>query len=73
MRETLTEFMTDREAELLEELPELEGKTFSAAADGHTTRKRILHRFRRAGLVDFDRGEPIELTGTGREVVWRER
>lgn len=65
-KQALKAFMTDRERELLEELPQLEGQTFSSAADGRTTRKRVLKKLRDAGLVDFDRGEPLQLTETGR-------
>jgi len=62
----LKPFLTKRELELLLELPELEGLTFSKASKGLTTRKRILKKFRKAGLIEFENGKPIRLTELAR-------
>ena len=64
----LNKFLTKREVQLLEELSFLEGLTFSKAADGYTTRKRILRKFRDAGLVEFENGQPIRLTDLGKRL-----
>ena len=66
MKTVLETFMTPRERDVFRELPRLEGQTFSRAADGRTTRKRVLLKLRDAGLVAFDRGEPLRLTDAGR-------
>lgn len=64
----LSKFLTKRELQLLGELPFLEGMSFSKAADGYTTRKRILRKFRDAGLVEFEFGKPLRLTELGRKL-----
>lgn len=64
----LNNFLTKRELQMLRELAFLEGLTFSKAADGYTTRKRILRKFRDAGLVEFENGKPIRLTELGRQL-----
>ena len=56
-----------KEKLLLDELSEIKGLSFSKAAQGSTTRKRILKRFRDAGLIEFERGRPISITEIGRQ------
>ena len=65
----LRPFLTKREFELLMELPEIAGKTFSRAARGNTTRKRILKKLAEARIIILDNGSPIDLTEMGRAIV----
>lgn len=65
----LETFLTKRELELLVLLPSLVGKTYSKAADRYTTRKRILKKFKNAGIIKYDPGKPITLTQLGEALL----